>query len=75
MRRKVTVSFTIELEQLERIDHAVVRLRLNRSEIARAAFERELERLAEVPDAPRVEASQLTKQGSAATPKVASSRR
>jgi predicted DNA-binding protein len=55
MRRKLTVTFTIDPEQLERLDHTASRVRLNRSLIVRTAIDRELARLEKIPDAPSVD--------------------
>jgi predicted transcriptional regulator len=54
MRRKITVTVNIEADQVERMEHAAKRLRLNRSLIVRQALEHELNRLEQLPDAPIV---------------------
>jgi metal-responsive CopG/Arc/MetJ family transcriptional regulator len=65
MPRKITATISLELAQLARIDRVVDELRTTRSEFARAALERALDRaehelaskkkvLATVREAPRV---------------------
>ena len=43
-QRKLATTFTIELSQLERLARLSERIRMNRSQIVRAALERELTR-------------------------------
>lgn len=42
MRRKIPTTFTVELEQLERLARVAYRSKLNRSSIVREALEKEL---------------------------------
>lgn len=44
MQRKIATTFTVELEQLERLTEEAKRSGINRSIIVREAIERELER-------------------------------
>jgi predicted transcriptional regulator len=44
MRRKIPTTFTVELDQLERLLQISARTRINRSLIVRDALERELRR-------------------------------
>lgn len=49
MQRKITTTFTLELEQLERLADEAKRSGINRSIIVREAIERELARRNEQP--------------------------
>lgn len=44
MRRKIPITFTVELDQFERLVRVADRIRTNRSLIVRDALERELTR-------------------------------
>lgn len=58
MQRKIATTFTVELEQLERLTEEAKRAGINRSIIVREAIERELARRSQQPakvDGGRVE--------------------
>jgi predicted transcriptional regulator len=55
MRRKVPTTFTVELDQLERLLQISAKTRMNRSLIVRDALERELRRYEQGSQSEKVE--------------------
>lgn len=69
MRRKIATTFTVELEQLERLTEVAARTRVNRSIIVREAIEWALKRYEQ--KAAKVEAGEEVRSGEAGEPALA----